>query len=138
MASAPLRGVHVAVVGDDHDTLTFIDESLRYHGALVTTHNSLRTVFRLMRVLLVNVLIVALGEGVDAGLALIRDVRALPAEDGGRVPIVVLFAGPAHAEPRVVAEDIDSLVRTPVQAAELARIIAEVFAASPDAVRDDG
>jgi len=138
MASATLRGVHVAVVGEDTDTLKFIDESLRYHGALLTTHKSLRTVCRLMRVLLVNVLVVDLGEGVDAGLALIRDVRALAPEDGGRVPIVVLYAGPAHAERRVVAEDIDSLVRKPVQASELARIIASVFAASPDPVRDEG
>ena len=32
--STPLRGVHVAVVGDDRDALEFLTQTLRYHGAL--------------------------------------------------------------------------------------------------------
>lgn len=136
MTVAPLHGVHVAVAGDDSDALEFLAQGLRYHGALVTTHDSARTVTRLMQVLLVNVLVVDLRDVSDVALKLIRNVRALPPRDGGRVPMVVLFAGPPEAEPRLVAEDVESVVRKPVQATELARIVATVAAAAADPARE--
>jgi CheY-like chemotaxis protein len=132
----PLRGVHVAVVGDDSDALEFLAQTLRYHGALVTTHDSARSVLRLMQLLLVNVLVVDLGEVSDVSLKLIRGIRALPPEAGGRVPVVVLFSGPSQAEPRIVAEDVDSVIRKPVQAAELARVVATVYAVTSEGTRE--
>jgi CheY-like chemotaxis protein len=128
----PLRGVHVAVVGDDRDGLDFLAQTLRYHGALVTAHESPRSVLRLMHVLRVNVLVLDLRESVDVAVRLVRSVRALSPDAGGRVPIVVLFAGPPEAESQIVVEDVDSIVRKPVPAAELARVIATVYAATPE------
>jgi len=132
MTAAPLRGVHVAVAGDDSGALEFLAHTLRYHGALVTTHDSARTLMRLMQLLLVNVLVVDLAEISDVGLKLLRNIRSLPPQEGGRVPIIVLHAGPPHAEQRIVAEDVDSVLRKPIQAAELARVVATVYAASSD------
>jgi CheY-like chemotaxis protein len=131
MTAAALRGVHVALAGDDGDALEFLAQPLRYHGALVTTHDPARTVLRLMQILLVNVLVVDLSEVMDIGLKLIHDVRTLAAEDGGRVPVIALFPGPPSAEALVVAEDVDSVIRKPVSAAELVRVVATVVAASP-------
>jgi CheY-like chemotaxis protein len=130
--TTPLRGVHVAVVGDASDALDFLSQTLRYHGALVTTHDSARSVLRLMQLLRVNVVVVDLVEVTDVSLKLIRTVRGLPADVGGRVPIIVLYSGPSELEPRIVAEDVDSVIRKPVQATELARTVAMVYAASSD------
>ncbi len=136
MAAAALRGVHVALAGEDRDALEFLAHSLKYYGALVTVHDSMRSVQRVMQVLLVNVLIVDLGDFIDGGLKMIRNVRALPVKDGGRVPIVAVFVGPPDLEPRIVAEDVDSVIRRPVQAGEFAHVIATVVGASPDAPRE--
>ena len=40
-------------------------------------------------------------------------------------------------EPRIVAEDVDSVMRKPVQATELARTVAMVYAASTDLPPED-
>jgi DNA-binding response OmpR family regulator len=136
MTAAALRGVHVAIAGDERDALEFLAQPLRYHGALVTTHDPARTVLRLMQILLVNVLIVDLSDIMDDGLKLIRDVRSLSPRDGGRVPLIALFAGPSSAEPLIVAEDVDSVIRKPVGSSELVRVVASVVAASPGSALD--
>ena len=136
--TGPLRGVHVAIVGDDRDALEFLTQTLRYHGALVTTHDTARSVMRLMQLLIVSVVVVDLGEVSDVSLKIIRTIRGLPSDEGGRVPVIVLYAGPPDSEPRIVAEDVDSVVRKPVQAAELAHTFATVYAASTDHRPDAG
>ena len=130
--STPLRGVHVAVVGDDRDALEFLTQTLRYHGALVTTHDSARSVMRLMQLLVVSVVIVDLSEVSDVSLKLVRTIRGLPADAGGRAPMIVLYSGTPDAEPRIVAEDVDSVLRKPLQAAELAHTVALVYGSSTD------
>ena len=135
--TTPLRGVHVAVVGDDGDALEFLSQTLRYHGALVTIHDSARSVLRLMQLLRVSVVVVDLAEVTDVSLKLIRPIRSLPPDEGGSVPVIVLYTGPTDVEPRIVAEDVDSIVRKPVQATELARTVAMVYAATSDTPLQD-
>ena len=135
MKAARLRGIHVAVVGDTN-ALGQLTQSLKDDGALVTAHDSWRRLARLMQLLVVNVLVVDVGSVTGASVDVIRRVRALSADEGGRLPIVALFAGPASDEPQLVAEDVDSIVRQPVDHAELVRAIIAVFAASPARVRE--
>ena len=130
MKAARLRGIHVAVVGDTN-VLAQLTQSLSDDGALVTAHDSGRSLARLMQLLVVNVLVVDVASLTGESVNVIRKVRALSADEGGRVPIVALYAGPAADEPQLVAEDVDSIVRQPADHAELARAIATVFAASP-------
>ena len=125
---SPLHGVHVAVAGDQSDTREFLAQTLRCHGALVTVHDSMRSLTRLIQVLQVNVLVVDLDDVTATHLKMIRSARDLFSPNGGRVPIVVLFSGPAAAEPRIAAEEVDAVVKKPVQAAELASIIAATMA----------
>ena len=134
MKAARLRGIHVAVVGDTN-VLAQLTQFLGDDGALVTVHNSWRHLARLMQLLVVNVLVVDVGSLTGESVDLIRKVRARSADEGGRVPIVALFAGPASDEPQLVAEDVDSIVRQPVDQAELTRAIIAVFAASPARAR---
>ena len=136
--TGPLRGVHVAIVGDDRDALEFLTQTLRYHGALVTMHESVRSVLRLMQLLMVSVVVVDLADVSDVTLKVIRTIRGLSPEDGGRVPVIVLYTGGTELEPRIVAEDVDSVIRKPVHASELAHTVAMVFAASTDHRPDAG
>ena len=135
MKAARLRGIHVAVVGDTNE-LGQVTQSLRDDGALVTAHDSWRRLARLMQLLVVNVLVVDVASITGESVDVIRRVRALSADEGGRIPIVALFAGPVSDEPQLVAEDIDSIVRQPADHAELVRAIIAVFAASPARVRE--
>jgi CheY-like chemotaxis protein len=135
MKAARLRGIHVAVVGDTN-VLAQLTQSLSDDGALVTAHASWGSLARLMQLLVVNVLVVDVASVSAESVDLIRKVRALSADEGGRVPIVALFAGPEADEPQLVAEDVDSIVRQPADRAELARAITAVFAASPARVRE--
>ena len=130
--TTPLRGVHVAVIGDDGDAADVLTQTLRHQGALVTTHTTARSVMRLMQVLIVSVVVVDVSDTTDASLALIHAIRALPASEGGRVPVIALCDGGTDVERRVVAEDVDSVVKKPVHPAELARTVSAVFAAAVD------
>ena len=135
MKAAPLRGIHVAVVGDT-DGLGQLTQCLSDDGALVTAHDSWRGLARLMQLLLVNVLVVDVASVNGKSVDVIRRVRARSADEGGRVPIVALFAGSPADEAQLVAEDVDSIVRQPADRVELARAIIAVFAASPARVRE--
>ena len=136
MKAARLRGIHVAVVGDTN-VLGQLTQSLSDDGALVTAHDSWRRLARLMQLLVINVLVVDVASATDGSVDVIRKVRAVSADEGGRIPIVALFAGPASDEPYLVAEDVDSIVRQPADHAELVRAIIAVFAASPARVREE-
>ena len=136
MKAATLRGIHVAIAGDDPNALAHLTQSLRHDGALVTTHDSARSLARVMQILVVNVLVVSLAALTSETLGLIRKVRALPRDEGGRVPIVAVYSGRPADEPWLVAEDVDSIVRTSTAEAELARAIRAVVAASPARVRE--
>jgi CheY-like chemotaxis protein len=126
----PLRGVHVAVVGESAAALEALTQTLRYHGALVTMHDAARSLLRLMEIVVVSVVVVDLGEVTDVSLKVIRAIRALPRDRGGRVPIVALCAGAPDLEPRIVAEDVDSIARKPISGAQLAQTVATVYAVS--------
>jgi len=127
---APLRGVHVAVVSGDYGVLESLKQVLTYCGALVTAHESTRSILRLMEIVWVNALVVDLGDG-ELGSTLIRAVRALAPEDGGEVPIIALLPSRADADARLFAEKaVDSTIRKPVQATELGRVIADVLGSS--------
>ena len=132
MKAARLRGIHVAVVGDTK-ALGQLTQSLRDDGALVTAHDSWRRLARLMQLLVINVLVVDVASVTCESVDVIRRVRALSADEGGRIPIVALFAGPASDEPHLVAEDVDSIVRQPADHAELVRAIIAVFRGVADA-----
>jgi DNA-binding response OmpR family regulator len=125
----PLRGVHVAVVSGDRGVLESLTHVLRYCGALVTAHDTARSVLRLMEIVWVNALVVDLGDG-DLGVTLIRSVRALKAEDGGEIPVIALVPARVDPQAHLFDEGVDSIIRKPVQAAELGRVIADVLGSS--------
>jgi CheY-like chemotaxis protein len=93
-----LWGAKVVAVDGDRETLEHLRTILRAHGALLvavsTPGEGLATVLGVVPdVLLVDVAM----EGEDA-LALVRKVRTLSPERGGRIPAAVVTASPAPPE----------------------------------------
>jgi DNA-binding response OmpR family regulator len=121
--AARLRGIHVAVTGDDSNALAQLTSSLRDDGALVTIHDSARTLARLIPLLVVNVLVVDLVTLTGDAIAMVHDVRALTPEEGSRLPIIALYNGSEADQQRLIAARVDCVLRKPVDTGDLARTI---------------
>jgi CheY-like chemotaxis protein len=87
-----LRGVKVLVVDDEPDALALIRRVLEQSNASVIEAASADAGSELLRSEKPDVLISDIGMPVKDGFEFIREVRALPAEDGGRTPAVALTA----------------------------------------------
>jgi len=88
----PLPGVHVLIVEDNDDSRYLLTDVLEYCGALVTPVSSADEARAILSRVRPDVLVSDLAmPGVD-GYALMRWVRALPAESGGRIPSIAITA----------------------------------------------
>ena len=100
-ASLPLKGVRVLAVDDDPDTLDFLCFVLEREGALVTCVD--RSEVALARLQAASpasrphVLISDLAMPKKDGAWLIKEVRALPPEQGGAIPALALTAYTSQA-----------------------------------------
>ena len=122
-----LAGVRLLVVEDEPDTLTMLSLGLSMHGAEVATARSAAeglTAFARTRP---DVLISDIGLPETDGYDLIRQVRALPAEQGGRTPAVALTAY-ARTEDRLkaLAAGYQMHVPKPVELTELVAVVADL------------
>jgi len=100
-ATLPLKGVRVLAVDDDPDTLEFLCFVLEREGALVTCVDRSDVALARLRSSSAasrpHVLISDLAMPKKDGAWLIREVRALPAEEGGAVPALALTAYTSQA-----------------------------------------
>ena len=94
-----LDGLRVLVVDDDEEVRELVEAILGRHGAQVQTVTSGAQAFQLLQGAPPDVLISDLAMPDMEGYELIRRVRQLSQEDGGRVPAVALTAH-ARAEDR--------------------------------------
>ncbi len=101
MATPPLKGVRVLAVDDDPDTLEFLCFVLEREGALVTCVDRSDTALERLKAASPasrpHVLISDLAMPRKDGAWLIREVRALPEEQGGAVPALALTAYTSQA-----------------------------------------
>lgn len=108
MADPPLRGVRVLAVDDDPDTLEFLCFVLEREGALVTcVDRSDAALARLKESSAASrphVLISDLAMPKKDGAWLIREIRALPPDQGGQVPALALTAFTSQATTEQLAE----------------------------------
>ena len=120
-----LRGIRVLLVDDDEDTREIIERGLVRRGAEVVAVPSARAALlrfaeQRFHVLLVDIMM----PGMD-GYEFMRKIRALPPDQGGRVPAATLTA-------RAVTDDrmeslragFQSHLKKPVDADELASVVA--------------
>jgi len=97
MNGGKLQNLWILVVDDEADALDMVSFLLRMNGARVTTAKSAVEILEILKGIneyqkRPNVLISDIGMPNENGYALIEKIRALPAENGGRIPAIALTA----------------------------------------------
>jgi CheY-like chemotaxis protein len=120
-----LAGVRLLVVEDDADSREMLVLVFERSGAVVTAVASAAEATEAMRRATPDLLVCDIGLAGMDGHELIREVRALEAEEGGRIPALALtaYASPAHRE-QALAAGFDRQVSKPVVPEELVAQVA--------------
>jgi CheY-like chemotaxis protein len=118
-----LKGVHVLVADDEALARDVVKGILEYSGALVLTAPTGRDALATMRVVKPDVLVTKLALPDGDAVWLLRQVRALKPEDGGKIPVVAVGGGPDDAE-RYRAEGFQAHFTWPLNPWEFCRTIA--------------
>jgi PAS domain S-box-containing protein len=127
-----LDGVRVMVVDDEADTRDLLSFSLRNYGAEVTALGSASEALAAIQNDKPDVLVSDIGLPGDDGYALIRKVRALDEDRGGRVPAAALTAYAKDEDRhRAIAAGFQAHVPKPVELAELASVVASLAGREP-------
>jgi CheY-like chemotaxis protein len=122
-----LDGLRVLVVDDEADARELLAEGLGQCGAKVTAASSAREALEALAGEKFDALVSDIGMPGEDGYELIRRVRALPADRGGRTPAVALTAY-ARTEDRLRAmrAGFEMHVAKPVELTELIVVIANL------------
>ena len=120
-------GLRVVVVDDEQDSREFLAFMLRQRGAAVSMARSAHEALELLQSEQPDLLISDIGMPYEDGYTLIRKVRALPAERGGRTPAVALTAYAREQDRiRALVAGFQSHVVKPVKPAELMVVVAQL------------
>jgi CheY-like chemotaxis protein/two-component sensor histidine kinase len=92
LSATALSGVRVLLVDDDDDTREYVADALGAVGARVEQASSAAQALRRLQESHPDVLISDIGMPYEDGYSLVRQVRALPPEQGGNIPAVALTA----------------------------------------------
>ena len=122
-----LDGVRVLVVDDERDTRELLKVGLGQCGAEVIVAGSVAEGLEAIRAATPDLLISDIGMPEEDGYDLIRRIRELPGENGGRVPAIALTAY-ARVEDRMQAlrAGYQMHVPKPVEMAELVAVAASL------------
>lgn len=122
-----LAGARVLLVDDDDDTRDFLAAALQSAGAELRAVGDAETAFTLVASWRPEVVVSDIAMPGQDGYALIRRIRALPAERGGRTPAVALTA---LARPkdrvRALAAGFQTHLPKPVDPSELVLAVANL------------
>jgi CheY-like chemotaxis protein len=122
-----LDGLRILAVDDEADARELLILMLGQYGAEVTVVATVSEALEALARIKPNVLVSDIGMPGEDGYTLIRKVRALDAEQGGRIPAVALTAY-ARAEDRAQAilAGFQIHVPKPVNPGELAVVVANL------------
>ncbi|MCC5652567.1 PAS domain S-box protein [Nostoc sp. XA013] len=122
-----LTNLRVLVVDDEADVRQWITAVLEESGAKVSTFSSTRQALEALEELHPDVLISDIGMPGEDGYALMRKIREIEAEQGGRIPAVAL-TGYARVEDykEALAAGFQLHIAKPVRAAELIAVVASL------------
>jgi PAS domain S-box-containing protein len=126
-----LGGTRLLIVDDEADTRDLLTAVLSRHGAEVRTCVSSGEALALLEHWRPDVLIADIGMPDEDGYTLLRKIRALPPERGGRIPAAALTAF-ARSEDRVraLAAGFQMHIAKPVEITELVIVIASLAASA--------
>lgn len=122
-----LAALRILVVEDEADAGELVAHTLQQQGATVTTATSAREALTLLRQSRHDVLVSDIGMPHEDGFALIRQVRKLPDERGGKIPAIAVTAyGGQQDRTRALLEGFQVHLSKPVRPSELISLIASV------------
>ncbi len=90
--STPLAGLKVLVVDDETDTRNFLSFMFEDYGAVATAASSVDEALAVLEQAKPDILISDIGMSEQDGYTLIRKLRSLEPEKGGRIPAIALTA----------------------------------------------
>lgn len=130
---AELRGVHVLVVDDEEDTRQVIKAILERCEARVTTVSNVADALTQLQSLRPDVLVSDIGMPGEDGYTLIRKLRALAADQGGRTPAAALTAY-ARVEDRLQAlrAGFQIHLAKPIEPIELVTVVSNLASHARD------
>jgi PAS domain S-box-containing protein len=128
--SGALTGVRVLFVEDDPDSREMVSRMLRQRGAEVACASSAGEGFSTFPATRPHVVISDIGMPGEDGYALLSRIRALPADQGGRVPAIALTAlARPEDRRRALHAGYQLHLPKPIDATELATAVASLAAA---------
>ena len=122
-----LDDLHVLLVEDDDDSRKLLATMLKRYGARVTAAKSAKEALSVFDGELPDVMISDIGMPEQDGYELIRKVRAMPPERGGRIPAIALtgYASKKDRE-RALAAGYQQHIAKPIEQADMIAAIAKL------------
>jgi PAS domain S-box-containing protein len=132
-ACANLEGVKILVVDDDADARDFLSFLLQEYGAIATVAASATEALTLLPQSQPDLLISDLGMPEMDGYSLIRQIRTMSQQQGGKIPAIALtaYAGDSDRE-KVLAAGFQKHLPKPVEPDELIEAIADLLTQKRD------
>ncbi|HEY3818195.1 MAG TPA: ATP-binding protein [Polyangiaceae bacterium] len=128
-----LDGLRVLVVDDEDDARGLVGEVLREQGAEVHLASSALEALESLAVLKLDVVVSDIGMPDTDGFALIRKIRSLPLDKGGRTPAVALTAyARVQDAQRAFSAGYQRHVAKPVEPLQLVTVVANLGGRSLD------
>ncbi|MBV9946497.1 MAG: response regulator, partial [Myxococcales bacterium] len=129
-----LEGLRVLVVDDEEDARDIVAEILREKGATVTTAASATQALEMIAQLQPDVMVSDVAMPEMDGLTLLRKLRALPANRGGRTPALALSAYARREDAqRAFGAGFQMHAAKPVEPAQLVAMVANLAGLSLEA-----
>lgn len=123
-ASQSLRGVYVLLVDDDLRHREALRDILRYCGAWVREVDDAEQALAVLRETTPTALVVTVRGRGDAAWTLLRGVRAMRPEHGGKLPAVGVGQPALHSA--ALAEGFDAYLPEPIEAWTLCGAVSEL------------
>jgi PAS domain S-box-containing protein len=122
-----LNGIEILVVDDATDTLEFVAFVLEQAGAKVLTATSAGEALTILGQSNPNLLLSDIGMPEMDGYMLIRQIRTLPPEQGGKIPAIALtaFAGEMNQQ-QAIAAGFEMHISKPIEPDHLLLMIASL------------
>jgi signal transduction histidine kinase/CheY-like chemotaxis protein len=124
-----LKGCRVLLVDDDADSLEMIAETLRQCQAHVLTATSASEAYELVQHHRFEAMVADIGMPDEDGFTLLRKIRDLTPERGGRIPAVAL-TGYTNQEDQATRAGFQFHLSKPVDPAQLLTVLANLLAST--------
>jgi CheY-like chemotaxis protein len=123
----PLEGIHVLIVDDNDDARAIIKHALTINGATVVATASAFEALDALGYMVPHAVITDIAMPGASGHWLLQEIRKLPPEYGGALPVLAVSAfGAALPRERALAAGFDEYVTKPLDPWEVCRLVARL------------